>query len=84
MAALGLGEVFGDAGPDKGAGGVVHAAADFQALGTALAHHLLEEEGVQLWRGVCDLETRVSIAGGIDFRDHGFRFQYGPSKRSPL
>jgi len=47
-----FGEIFRNAGPDELAGGVGHAAADDEAFGTALPHHLFEEEGVQLARGV--------------------------------
>jgi hypothetical protein len=36
LAALGFGEVFGDAGPDELAGGVVHEAADDEAFGSGL------------------------------------------------
>ena len=46
--AFGFGKVLGDAGPDELACGVCHAAADDEALGTALLHHLFEEEGVQV------------------------------------
>ena len=44
--ALGFGKVLGDAGPDELACGVGHAAADDETFGSALLHHLFEEEGV--------------------------------------
>lgn len=65
--ALLFGEVGGDARPDEFPRGVVHPAGDRQTLGTAFPHHLLEEERVQLRRGVCYGEARVSIAVRFNF-----------------
>lgn len=65
--AVGFGKVLGNAGPDELAGGVGHAAADDEAFGTALLHHLCEEEGVQFGGSVRYGETRVSIAVRVNF-----------------
>lgn len=59
--------MFGDAGPDEVAGGVVHAAADDEAFGSGLFEHLAEKVGVEIGGGVFYGETRVSISVRLDF-----------------
>jgi len=47
-----LGEVFWDTRPNELAGGVSHAAADDEALGSGLFLHFAEEVGVEICWGV--------------------------------
>jgi hypothetical protein len=52
LAALGFGEVFGDAGPDEFPGGIGHPAADDEAFLSGLLQHFAEKEVVEIRRGV--------------------------------